>query len=253
MSKKKKKTDRKKLIKKLLMGFIVVFIVYNLITFYFSPQMSMIAHTQTIEVKYDFDGIISRTEQTIDVDMSEGGLLDTVVGEHEMVKKGTLIATHYDSNIDDELRNELNIINKKIAQLKATPSNETGPLTQQEIKDRFNLGINELVDVASSRDVIKIKTVKSDIEIISEENSIEVGEVSGSVNTLDKLLIEKSNIESNYKGEKKEILSPVHGIFSSSIDGYESILDIEKSKEMKVSDYENLLKRGAVSEESKKK
>ena len=239
----RKKISAKKIFSRLIIAGVVVFVIYNLLTFYVTPEMSIIAQTRTVEVSYEFEGIISRDEETIDIDVYKNGILDPAVSENQMVKKGALIATYFDKGIDEKTRSELRNINKKIAEIKATPAEDAAPLTEQELTHNIVQKTDELIDAASGKDVSKIKNIRSELVTLSNKKTIEVGEVTAAADTLEGLMQEKEKIESNYDGEKKEILSPVHGIFSSAIDGYEEELTIENSQKLSVSDYQNLLTR----------
>lgn len=247
--KKTKKKSRKKLFSRIIIIALIIFVVYNLLNFYIAPEMSVIARTHTVEVSYEFEGIISRDEETINVGEDQKGILDIAVNENQMIKKGALIATYFDSNIDEATRSELKSINKKIAEIKATPSEDNAPLTEHELSNNIKQKTNELIDASSGKDVSKIKSVKSELDALFEKNVIEVGEVATTADTLDSLMKEKEKLEDKYNGNKKEIISPVHGIFSSAIDGYEEELTVDNSLKLSVADYNNLLTKNEKSNE----
>jgi len=243
-----KKRSKGKVIVRVMVAALVIFVIYNLLTFYITPEMSIIAQNRTIEVSYEFEGIISRNEETIDIDVDQKGILDPAVSENQMVKKGALIATYFDNGIDEETRSELKSINKKITELKATPTEDAAPLTEQELSHSIIQKTDELIDAASGKDVSEIKNIKSELVTLSNKKTIEVGEVSATADTLEDLMKEKTKIEKKYDGSKKDIISPVHGIFSSAIDGYEKELTIEKSQKLSVSDYEKIMNRNPDSD-----
>ena len=103
-----KKVNKKKIIIRTGVIALLIFIIYNIISFYTSSDVSIVAHVFSKEITYEFEGIISRDESTININIGEKVIIDPCVSENQMVKKGALIANYYDSNIDDSTKEELN-------------------------------------------------------------------------------------------------------------------------------------------------
>ena len=100
---------------------LLAFITYNLVSLWSAPENTTIAQIDTVEVTHEFDGVVSRAEQFVTADMEEGGVLDFAVSEMEMVKKGKLLAVHYDSSIDDAKKKKLSELNRKISEINSSP------------------------------------------------------------------------------------------------------------------------------------
>lgn len=231
----------KKKIKILLVMLLVAFITYNLVSLWSAPENTTIAQIDTIEVTHEFDGVVSRAEQFVTADMEEGGVLDFAVSEMEMVKKGKLLAVHYDSSIDDAKKKKLSELNRKISEINSSPDN-VGALTidPEKLEKQIDQKIGDVISAAPSRDMASVASVKEDINMLLGRKLTSEGNTATAAETLENLRIEKQQLEKEYGGKKLEITSPAHGIFSTRIDGLETVLTPEKATAMTVSDFETI-------------
>jgi len=244
----------KKLIKRLLVIGLLVFVIYNLINLFASEKTSVIAELETMEVSYNLDGIIIRDEKLISLKAKEGGILDVSVAESEMVPKGKLVATYYDSSIDDKTKSELNKINESISNLvKATNDTIAQEMSVKEIEEEIDSKINDIAYASSDRNMAVISLLKSEVnELIGKRNAGEFDETPVS-ERLEKLKQEKSAIERKYSGTKSEIIAPQHGVFSTRIDGFEDTLTPDIAQSITVTDYENAKKQKISADDIRKK
>lgn len=218
---------------------LVVFVTYNLVSLFSSTESTVIANIDTVEVTFSFDGIVSRSEQYITADMEEGGVLDFSVSEMEMVKKGKMIAVYYDSSIDDAKRKKLAEINRKISEINSSPSNVSAlEVDPAKLEKQIDQKITEIIDIAQSRDISGVNSIKEDITALIGRKLTAEGNTETAADTLESLRMEKVQLEREYGGKKQEITSPTHGIISTNIDGLETVLTPEKAASMTVSDFE---------------
>ncbi|MBE7052080.1 MAG: hypothetical protein E7395_05870 [Ruminococcaceae bacterium] len=230
---------KKNIFKIALVIALVFFIIYNLISLSTSSQNTVVAQLETLEITYDFDGIVSRSEEYVKLDMEENGVLDLSVAENEMVKKGKMIAVYYDSSIDETKRKKLAEINKKINEINSSPtSGGSANDTPEKLDDEIDKKINQIVSVAQSANMTEITTLREDINLLLGRKQALENEEIIATDTLESLRLEKLRLEKEYGGNKKEITAPLHGIFSTRVDGYETILTPEMAVSMTVSDFE---------------
>lgn len=247
--------------KKIIFGTLALalaaFLVYNFVNFSSTDGSYTVAELDTMEKKYEFEGIISRDEYPLSISSTNGIIFEPAVSENEMVKKGKLVATCYDASIDDSTRRELSDINEKISAIKAMPiaaddkvSNDADEI-QLEIDDK----ISSMVSAAATRSMSDVTSLKKDIDdLMTRKKDSENGNDSSKTveETLSELESEKSKLEHSFGGKKSDLTAPSHGIFSTSVDGYEKILTSEKALSMDVADYESIVSKSISSKDSKK-
>jgi len=228
-------------------------VVYNMISLFTAGEVTVIAELETMEKSYDFEGIIIRDEKLITLDAKEGGILDVLVSENEMVRKGKHVATYYDSDIDDNTKAELAKINESISKL----NNATGEtiavyMSQKEIDEEIEGKITELALASSERNITTISYLKSDInELAKSKNSDETDDITVS-EKLDELMARKREIERNYKGQKYEITTPRHGVFSTRLDSFETEFTPETALSISVTAYKTAKDKDVTPEDIKK-
>lgn len=236
---------------------LTVFLVYNFVNFSYSDNSHTVAELETMEKKYDFEGIISRDEYPLTIENINGIIFEPAVSENEMVKKGKLVATCYDASIDDATRRELSDINSRISEIKAMPVSSDDKLSTDidEINHEMDDRITSMVSAATSRSMSEVTSLKKDIdELLTRKKDAGQGnDASKTIDeTLSELESEKSKLEHSFGGKKTDLNAPSHGIFSTGVDGYEKILTSEKALSMDVSDYESIVSKSISSKDLKK-
>lgn len=244
----------KKTVSLLVLLSIVVFIIFNLINLFTSEETSVIAELDTMEKSYKLSGIIIRSENQITAATKDGGILDVAVSENEMVRKGKLVATYFDSNIDDETKSELSRINQKISELSnATDDTIAEEMSKKEIDEEIERKIEEISFASSDRNMAVVSSLKNEVnELVILKNN-EEEDLTTVTERLEQLYLEKSSIEKRYSGEKYEIIAPEHGVFSTRIDGYEDIITPSIAFSITYSDYENAKNKNITADDIRKK
>lgn len=244
----------KKLVPKILILILVIYVVYSVFNIYNSTERTIIAQIETFEKSYEFDGIITRSEYLVSADVDDSGVLDPAVSENEMVKKGKVVAVYYDSTIDDETRTRLADINKRISEINSSP-NDVSMLDSnpQKIDEEIDKKVEEIVEASFRRDMNAVSAARLDASLLIDRKLELEGGGEIKADNLESLRAEKLRLERSYGGKKIEIVSPSHGIFSTTLDGYEEILTSEKALSMTVSDYETAKKKAVSTEEAIKK
>lgn len=244
----------KKTVLSLLALGLVVFIIFNLINLFTAEESSVIAELDTMEKSYKLDGIIIRSENQITTATKDGGILDVAVSENEMVRKGKLVATYFDSNIDDETKSELARINQKISDLNnATDDTIAEEMSKREIDQEIDRKIEEISYASADRNMAVISSLKSEVNELVVLKNTEEEDLTTVSERLEQLYLEKANIEKRYTGTKIEITAPEHGVFSTRIDGFEDIITPSVAHSITYSDYENAKNKNITAEDIRKK
>ena len=243
----------KKKIKWIFIILLIFFLTYNLISLWSSDKSTTIAQLDTIEITKSFEGIICKNEQYIKYSVPKEGMLDFSVSDHEMIKKGKLIAVCYDTEIDDAKKKKLSEINKKIAEINSSPSSVGAlEIDPQKIEKQIDSKISEIISISPKRDVLALTALKDDVNLLLGRKMTSEGNTEAVADTLESLRMEKQQIEREYGGKKTEITAPYHGMFSTEIDGLEEVLTPKKALSMTVSDLDSFKNGGFVNEEGKK-
>lgn len=246
----------KKLFPKILIIFGVLFIVYNIIGMFSSSDETIIAQLEQVETTFSFDGVITRDEICVtasDAGISQIGVLDPAVSEGEMVSRGKLVLVHYDSSIDDETKKRLSEINSRLSEFESSPDDMNAmEVDEKTIDAEIEKQYSRLFDTAKKRDMREIAAIKNEINLLIARKAALSEDSDKAMETRESLEAEKTSILNRYGGKTKEILSEKHGVFSTSPDGYESILTPDIATSMTVSDFEKIMKKDLSSKQAVK-
>lgn len=237
----------KKLIPKLLILAGIIFIIYNLINMISTPSETVVAQIEQIETSYSFDGVISRDETIVSAresGISEIGVIDTAVSEGEMVAKGKLVAIHYDSSIDDETKKRLSDINRRLSEIESSPDSMNAmEIDEKKIQEDIDKSFSLLFETSQGRDMRKISSLKDEINLLIARKAAAAKDSGKTMESRESLEAEKIAIMKRYHGKTREILAEKHGVFTTSLDGYETVLTPDKATSMTVSDYNKVMKK----------
>ncbi len=237
----------KKLIPKLLILAGIIFIIYNLINMISTPSETVVAQIEQIETSYSFDGVISRDETIVSAresGISEIGVIDTAVSEGEMVAKGKLVAIHYDSSIDDETKKRLSDINRRLSEIESSPDSMNAmEIDEKKIQEDIDKSFSLLFETSQGRDMRKISSLKDEINLLIARKAAAAKDSGKTMESRESLESEKIAIMKRYHGKTREILAEKHGVFTTSLDGYETVLTPDKATSMTVSDYNKVMKK----------
>ncbi len=244
----------KKIILTIMATALCGFLIFNLVGLFTATETTVIAQLDTLEVSHTFEGIVTRNEYNVKAETEENGVLDPAVAENEMVKKGKTVAIYYDSSIDDETKKKLAEINRKIDEINASPNEEKAVTEDPEkIGEQISKVTGAIIEAAPSRDMAAVSSLRSELSTLLGRKLISEGETEVVAESLAQLSGQKRKLEKEYGGKKIEITSPSHGIFSTKVDGYETVLTEKKALSMSVSDFETAKKKDVSSKDAQSK
>ena len=212
---------------------VILFCVFYGIRYVENPVETQVALSEVYENKIDTSGYIVRSEQVYNAPAS--GTVYHYIQEGTRVGKGRVLSTVYTGDVSEETLQELNSINRKIAELEnegEETSYMTGGANSEE--DIENLK-NSIIAAKTSHDVEKISGYKAQINAIITGDSKSV-----KTSTKEELMARNNSIEASLRSSKNDIYSQISGVFSKNVDSLEEILTPKNILEYTMADYRGL-------------
>ena len=198
-----------------------------------SPVNSVPVEMTTHEDSFSAKGFIVRDEKVYYA--RNTGTMYNHVSEGARVSKDMLITTVYSGVIGDDTIKELGTIDRKIEK-EINTENKTSLYVDDEssVENAIVDRSNNIFDAARNKNVTEIGAYKDEI------NRLRSGEGIDKENRLQELYSQKQAIEARIGQNKSEIFTEISGIFTSYLDGLESVMNPAKIKDYTVSYIEGL-------------
>ncbi len=207
-------------------------------------ETQMVQHGE-MEKAFSFDGIILRDETL--VKSNKSGVLEAEVSENEMVRKGKHIASVYEDSIDENVKKKLTEINERISEIESTLSSDENTYADNyRIESAMDAKVSELMLAYENRDVSKLVSIKNEIGLLNDKKNAVMGDKAYSEKMLAQLKNEKSEYEKSLSSDKDDLYSPIPGIFSTKIDGYEEIISLDAADKLTPEDFDAIKKTKAA-------
>ena len=189
-----------------------------------------------LENSLNVDGYILRDELVLN---SPGtGTLSCNVPEGERVAKNTDIASIFVGNIDEDTQIKLIRLTTEISEYENTADlSDYYSDSLYKIEYKITANVRDIINaVDSGKNIGKISSFKDNMLRAARQ----ISGSSSAKDTLASLKEEKAQIESSISAEKLTILSPIPGVFSSNIDGYETVFDIDNRNMLTPEDFDKV-------------
>lgn len=231
----------KRFILNILIFCLVAFQVWNIYIFLNPPVKSEMVVYDTIENSDEYDGIIIRDETVINSDSS--GVLESIATENDVVKRGKMIASVYTGSQDSDTQTKLKQVNARIAEITgAQESSLVFEGDQAKIESNISARVSDIIISVNEKNIRKVTDLKGDLNVLIDKKN-EVSGESGSVATmLDELKAQKEQYERVLSSSRQDLFAPVAGIYSTLIDGFESVLSSKALSSMGIEDFKNIIK-----------
>lgn len=229
--------------------FLILVIAVNL--FNRSIKIEMVQHGE-MEKAYSFDAMVIRDETVIKAKKS--GVLESMVDDNEMVRKNKHIASIYESEVDGNTKSKLASINMRIEEISKVREESANVVSAGFIiESAMDDKVLELTRAMEEGDVQKAISAKSEINLLNDKKNVWKKGKDHTDDVLDSLIREKKEYEKKLGNAKEDLYSPVSGIYSTNIDGYEELLTSDAIGSMTPDDYNSILKMDISREEAIKK
>ena len=196
------------------------------IAYFVMPVSSMELTGYTHSVGFvSYNAYIVRDESVYYSDAE--GVVYNIAADGDRVSQNTEISTVYSGNADTDALKKLNTIDSRINKLKSeVHSSKLYATDSDSSENQIAEQISELPEHAQSDNVEAVGTIKDNI------NGLRSGKAMSTTEQIDVLNTERARIENGISGQKHDIISDRSGIFSSYIDGLESVLVPAKIEEL---------------------
>ena len=189
-----------------------------------SPLNSVPVEMETHEESIAAKGFVVRDE--IVYYARNNGTIYNHVLEGARVSKDAIVSTVYSGTISSDTIKELSVIDKKIA-------HETNEMKKSSLYTSDSTSVeaqiaskaNSIFDAAQEKNISQIARYKEDI------NKLRAGEDLSDDNRLNDLYSQKQAIEDRIGLNKDEIFTEISGVFSTYLDGLETVLKPGRIKE----------------------
>lgn len=222
----------KKSISFILLG-VVCFCVFYGIRYLENPVETQTAVSEVYENKIDTSGYIVRTEQVYNAPVS--GTVYHYIQEGTRVGKNRVLSTVYTGGISEETLQELNNINKKIAELENAGTEASYMAGGANSEENIENIKNNIIKAKTEHQISKIADYKAQI------NAIITGSAQNMpVQSIEELTTRKNGLEASLRSSKNDLYSQISGVFSGNVDGLEEVLTPKNVLSYKLADYNNL-------------
>lgn len=208
-----------------VISLVILAIVGYGIAYIVTPVTSVNLEEYTHEVKISCEQAYIVRDETVYY-ATAAGTVYNAASEGSRVSRDTVISSIYSGNVDSSVLRELRTIDTKISRLKKRESesklySSDSTSVESAIADR----INSVPDLASDNNIEQIHEYREDID------KLRSGEDISLQTKITDLQNEKTVLETGLGGNRTDITSDRAGIFSSYIDGLESVLTPERIPE----------------------
>lgn len=221
----------KSIIRKILIALLTLLILVYVIYLIGSASIQNIrteaATYSTMTESLDVQGYFIRSETVIN-STSDSSVISYTVDDGEKIAKGDKVAELYKSASDAQSQAELTELESQLAVLKELQQNADSISVTPDVIDEniatylFDMSMSKNVgDLSDSDDII------NQIVYNINERQLLTGKVESFNEKISELETKINSMKKSLGNKTAEISSPVAGYFTSELDGYENILDIE--------------------------
>lgn len=229
----------KDFLKKLILLAVTVFVLWNIYICINPNVESEMVFSGTMTDESTHDGIIIRNETVISSDTV--GTLQANASENEMVRRHKVVASIYKGNIDDASQAKLEKVNERIAEIVSTQKAENNYAEgSRSVESKISTTVSDIIVNADNKQVEKVVSLKNDLNLLMDEKLTRSGAEENVSGVLEELREEQAYYQSLLSGDKEDLFSPQSGIFSTNIDGFESVLNSNSVQTMTPSDFKNV-------------
>ncbi|MDD6762773.1 MAG: HlyD family efflux transporter periplasmic adaptor subunit [Clostridiales bacterium] len=192
------------------------------ISYFVSPVKSVVLEEYGHEIGITSENAYIVRDETVYYSGAAGTVYNSVA-EGDRVSRDMLISTVYNGSVDSAALRGLSMMDDEIRRLSSDTIGLTaadGATAENEISKRME----SIPKLASSNDIEKVHEYKNDI------NSLRSGDELPEDSELEALQSRRAEYEAGLSSAKKDIISDRSGIFSTYIDGLETILTPESVK-----------------------
>lgn len=227
---------------KLAIVCVCIFAAVALISLLLSDNISYeIVKHGSMEKSDSFEAIIIREEAIVESDRD--GVIESMVAEHEMVKRNKKVASIYESRVDDGAKARLEDINIRIEEItKAKQQLGQSSARGFRVEGAIDTKTAELTRAMENGDMQKVSEIRTELNLLNDKKNAISGNTDNTDEILARLTEERKKYEKSLGSSKEDIFAPAAGLYTTDVDGYETILNPDAIREMTPYDFESVNK-----------
>ncbi len=208
-------------------------------------KLEMVGHGE-MEKSYAFDALVIRDEKVINAQKT--GVLESVVRDSQLVRRNRHVASIYESEIDDEAKSSLAAINARIEEItKARDELSSLAVAELRVESTMNIRTDEITQAIEDGNMEKVVSVHNELNLLNDKkNAMENGK-NYTDDILSGLMDSKAEYERKLGSSKQDLYSPIAGIYSPHMDGFEEIVTMSAVGTMTPYDFESIYKMKGTS------
>ncbi len=201
-----------------------------------------IATVDTVEDKHTTHGLLAFEEELF-VSDSDGEALFMYPDGQRIVSK-VKIATVYQGVIDESTKEKLLVANNNIKQSESRLNNKVNmPSDPAMARKEISKLANQLAEETDRFDYRNVYQYKNDMISRLDFINAQSGKESLETKNIQQLKDEIAAIENSIHYQKKQYYSVQTGVFSTKIDGFETLVNHESVQGLTVADFHQLIKQ----------
>lgn len=213
---------------------LVIFAMFSYgIAYVVIPVNSMQLDKYTHSISFVSENAFIVRDETVYKSASDG-IVYNICSDGDRIAQDLTISTVYDGDVDTQILKKMHTIDSAIDALKSAGQNGSLYETDSDSSEnRIAEKMDDVITYAAENNVREIHDIKTDI------NSIRAREEISDTEKTNRLRDEREKIEKKLSVRKSDIVSDKAGIFSSYVDGLETVLtpdSIEKFTPKKLSE-----------------
>ena len=164
---------------------------------------------------------------------SSTGVVDYVLSAGDKIAKGGTIAQIYSDSQQVTARHETESVDSEIKQIQALQEAEdTCTATPDALDTQIHRKITGILDQVVDGSLSSLPESRTDLQYLLNERQITTGKAPDFSARLDELQKQEKTLKSEAGTPLSKITSPAAGFFSPSVDGFETVLNYSKVKNL---------------------
>ncbi len=225
----------------LLFAAVIIYVAVNVLSAMMNPFKT--AYAVKYEA-YDSSTVTGYTVRDETVVYSSSDIISLTRDEGEKVGVGQTIAMAYRDEHAEARQSEIDSLQKRKAQLENAVSGNLSISDSSTLDDQIILSIKELnADVASSS-LTGLSSAASELRSLVLSRHYIYGNSQELEEQLEQIDAQLSALQDLAVNDSEEIKASISGVFSSIVDGYESVLTIDRLSALTLEEFDELARAG---------
>ncbi len=209
-----------KIISVLLSVFIILYVITQVVSFFYSPYETETVFTTTINNSIQTSGLMIRDESVIN--QKKQGVLSYQIPNGSKVSKNSVIAMRYASEQDMLTQTKIESITKEIEVLtEAQKKGATVGATLDSITAQLNETYLQLMGDLKENTLDGLEEYKLSVQELISKKHIVIGKKTDYNTGIASLQAEKKELQNSIKSKPTAVTADNSGYFAQTVDGYE--------------------------------